>query len=77
MAHILVVEDEPDLSALITEYLIAAGFTTTAILDGSEANSWLKNNTTDLVLLDLMLPGMDGVTICKELRNFSNTPIIM
>lgn len=77
MPHILIVEDEPDLSALLDEYLVSAGYTTTAIMNGDEANTWLKKNQTDLILLDLMLPGMDGINICKEFRKFSNIPIIM
>lgn len=77
MTHVLVVEDEPDLAALLEEYLKANAYDTTVILDGLEAFEWLKTHQTDLVLLDLMLPSMDGISICKELRKFSFVPIIM
>ncbi len=47
------------------------------IHDGNEALSWLRNHSARLVLLDLMLPGLDGLSICRELRQFSNLPVIM
>lgn len=77
MAHILIVEDEPDLAKLVAEYLQASAHTTTCIANGKEADTWLTENTTDLVVLDLMLPDMDGLSICKNLRKHSETPVIM
>lgn len=77
MSHILIVEDEPDLATLLDEYIKSNGFTTTVMMDGQEAYNWFKENKTDLILLDLMLPGMDGISICKEIRKISNVPIIM
>lgn len=75
--NIAIVEDEPKLASLLQDYLHFDGFTTTLYSDGSEALSSLVTTPPDLVLLDLMLPGTDGMTICKELRKTSNVPIIM
>lgn len=77
MAHILIVEDEPDLGKLVSEYLQASSHETTNIYNGKEADTWLGENQVDLILLDLMLPDMDGLTICKNLRKHSDTPVIM
>lgn len=77
MAHILIVEDEPDLGKLVSEYLQASSHETTNIYNGKEADTWLNENQADLILLDLMLPDMDGLAICKNLRKHSDTPVIM
>jgi two-component system, OmpR family, response regulator BaeR len=77
MSRILIVEDEPKLAALEADYLKAAGFDTHIIGDGREVVPWVRANAPDLVLLDLMLPGRDGVDICRELRGFSEVPIVM
>jgi two-component system, OmpR family, response regulator BaeR len=74
---ILIVEDEPQLAALMSEYLQQAGFTTNIIDNGLQVINVVKELKPELILLDLMLPGKDGMAICKELRNFSNIPIIM
>ena len=74
---IAIVEDEPKLASLLQDYLRNDGFDTTVHNDGSEALKTLVNAPPDLVLLDLMLPGTDGMTICKELRKVSQVPIIM
>lgn len=76
-AHILIVEDEPDLAQLLNEYLQAAQYKTTVINNGDDANNWLQENAVDLILLDLMLPGMSGLDICKSVRKNSNVPVIM
>lgn len=75
--NISIVEDEPKLANLLKDYLQNEGFETHVHHDGSEALDSLKQNPTDLILLDLMLPGTDGMTICKEVRKSSNVPIIM
>lgn len=75
--HILVVEDEAKLATLIRDYLLQAGFLATLIHDGSEVEPWLEENQPDLILLDLMLPGKDGLDICKDIRRRSQIPIIM
>ena len=74
---IAIVEDELKLASLLQDYLRRDGFETTVFHDGSEALSSLVNDPPDLILLDLMLPGTDGMTICKEVRKNSNVPIIM
>lgn len=74
---ILIVEDEPKFSRLLTEYLRLAGFATHVIEDGRAVLPWLRANPVDLMLLDLMLPGKDGLEICRELRGFSNLPVII
>ena len=77
MNHILIVEDELKLARLQADYLQNAGFDTDCLSNGLEVLPWLKANHTDLILLDLMLPGRDGLEICRELRSFSTVPIIM
>src|SRR5664280_1705127 len=77
MNHILIVEDELKLARLQADYLQNAGFDTHCLSNGLEVLPWLKANYTDLLLLDLMLPGRDGLDICRELHSFSTVPIIM
>lgn len=76
-AHILVVEDARELSQLLSDYLTRAGFTTSCLYEGGGVEEFVRLNRPDLVLLDLMLPGRDGLDICKGLRTFSNVPVIM
>ena len=76
-AHILIVEDEKDLAGVLQDYLQASDYKKTIIYNGDEAETWLKTHTVDLVLLDLMLPGKSGLEVCKNLRNYSDTPVIM
>lgn len=76
-APILIVEDEPRLAALLAEYLQQAGYETRVLERGDEVASWVRSNPTALILLDIMLPGRDGMAVCRELRNFSDVPIIM
>lgn len=74
---ILVVEDEPRLAALLRDYLEKAGYEPHSLRDGMEVLPWVREHAPDLILLDLMLPGRDGLEICKEIRSFSSVPIIM
>ena len=74
---IAVVEDEPKLASLLSDYLQKDGFEVALYEGGTEALQQLQANLPDLILLDLMLPGTDGVTICKQIRSTSNVPIIM
>lgn len=74
---ILIVEDEPKLVELLSLYLQAEHFQTVAIMDGLQVISAIQQHQPDLVLLDLMLPGKDGLSLCKEIRQTSNLPIIM
>ena len=77
MSKILIVEDEPKLASLVADYLKAAGYEAHCIENGLEVISWVKSNQPDLIVLDLMLPGRGGLEICKELRTFSDLPVIM
>lgn len=76
-SQILIVEDEPDLASLLGQYLENAGFDVKIIADGLIADSWIRQNKPDLIVLDLMLPGKSGLDICKDLRTSDATPIIM
>jgi len=77
MAHILIVEDEIKLANVLAEYLELANHQTTILTDGLNVIDTIKELAIDLVLLDLMLPGKDGLTICREIREFSDIAIIM
>ncbi|MDP3876611.1 MAG: response regulator [Methylobacter sp.] len=77
MTHILIVEDEAKLARLQADYLHSAGFVTDCLDDGLSVVPWLKQNAVDLILLDLMLPGRDGLDICRDIRSFSAVPIII
>jgi len=74
---VLIVEDEPKLAELLSDYLTQAGFGTSCLDNGMEVIPWLRGNLPSLILLDLMLPGRDGMELCKEIRSFSCVPIIM
>ncbi|MET3442680.1 two-component system response regulator BaeR [Variovorax paradoxus] len=76
-AHILIVEDEPRLAAVLGDYLGTAGYTHHWVADGALAMPAFHEQRPDLVLLDLMLPGRDGMDICRELRRHSTVPVIM
>ncbi len=75
--NILIVEDEPKLASLLADYLKASGFEPVALGNGTEVVPWVREHKPDLILLDLMLPGCDGIEICKELRTFSRVPIVI
>ena len=75
--HILVIEDEPSVGEIVSLYLRRAGFPVTVVSDGKQAISLLEKQTPKLVVLDLMLPGVDGWEITRWLRARGDTPIIM
>lgn len=75
--NVAIVEDEPKLAVLLAEYLQKEGNVCTIYNDGTEALDAFARCIPDMILLDLMLPGTDGMTICRELRKFSTVPIIM
>ncbi len=80
MSNILVVEDDADIAALIRHYLEKAGHRVDHLASGSDALSRLRRTPADLVILDLMLPGMDGLLVCQAMRADATTaaiPIIM
>ena len=74
--RILVVEDESKLLQLLQDYLADAGFTPFALRDGKKVVPWVREHKPDLILLDIMLPGQDGLEICRAIRSFSEVPII-
>jgi two-component system response regulator BaeR len=74
---ILVVEDEPRLAGVLRDYLERAGYEPHCLGDGLAVVPWVREQSPDLVLLDLMLPGKDGMEICREIRSFSPVPILM
>ena len=77
MARILVVDDEPKIVRLVRDYLEGAGFAVTVAHDGSEALMRARTERPDLVVLDLGLPGVDGLDVTRTLRRDSGPPIIM
>ena len=77
MQTILIVEDEKKLANILSDYLKRDGFKTEMIENGIEVVPWVKQNNPGLILLDLMLPNVNGKDICKEIRTFSKVPIIM
>ena len=74
---VLIVEDEPKLASLLADYLRQAGFTPHCLGDGLAVIDAVKELQPAALLLDLMLPGKDGITLCRELRAFSSVPILM
>lgn len=75
--HILVVDDHADIRQLLKRFLSQHGFKVTVASDGEEMKKLANRQRYDLIILDLMLPGKDGVTLCREVRSNSNIPIIM
>ncbi len=74
---VLVVEDEYKIAELLRDYLLKAGFLVTVLDRGDIAVAEVRKSKPALVLLDIMLPGMDGMDVCREIRKFSDIPIIM
>jgi DNA-binding response OmpR family regulator len=74
---ILVIDDEPKIADLCRDYLVAAGYDVLTAEDGAKGLALARRERPDLVVLDLMLPGMDGLDVCRELRRESSVPIIM
>ena len=77
MKHVLIVEDEKKLADIMIAYLNKEQFTVTHYESGSGVSDWIKNNQPNIILLDLMLPDVNGKDLCKEIRQFSTVPIIM
>jgi two-component system, OmpR family, response regulator BaeR len=76
-ASILIVEDEADLSSVMADYVTAAGYAARVIADGREALASVQRAIPDLIVLDIMLPSLDGLALCRAVREFSEVPIIM
>ena len=77
MNKILIIEDETAIAELEKDYLELSNFEVTICNDGLEGSKLALNEDFDLILLDLMLPGTDGLTLCREIRRFSDIPIVM
>jgi DNA-binding response OmpR family regulator len=74
---ILIVEDEPSIAEVVSLYLRQAGYHVQSIADGQAAQESMRNHLPDLVILDLMLPGLDGYSLTRWLRERSDVPVIM
>ncbi|MDY0978151.1 response regulator [Massilia sp. CFBP9012] len=74
---IMIVEDEPELASVIADYALAAGYAPTVFGDGLVALEAIRRAPPALVVLDLMLPGLDGLALCHAVRAFSSVPIVM
>jgi len=77
MNTIAIVEDEPELASLVADYVRTAGFNPVVFGDGAVALAAIRAQVPALVVLDLMLPGLDGLSLCREVRAFSGVPIVM
>jgi two-component system OmpR family response regulator len=76
--HILIVDDDADIRELLTQYLRKQGLQATAVADGRQMRAFLASHRADLIVLDLMLPGTDGLTLCRDLRAAAQpVPIVM
>lgn len=75
--HILVVDDHREIRDLLARFMSRHGFRVTTAADGREMRKFLKQSAIDLVVLDLMLPGEDGLTLCRDLRAHSDLPVVM
>ena len=75
--HILVVDDDAEIRSLLCDYLRRNGYTATAVADGKAMAAARARNHFDLIVLDLMLPGEDGLSLCRRLRTETDTPVIM
>ena len=75
--RVLVVEDDPKIAQLLVDYLHSDGFSAEAVHDGAQALALLRRAEPAAVILDLMLPGLDGVSLCRAVRAFSDVPILM
>src|SRR3954453_11942684 len=75
--RVLVVDDEPIVTEVVQRYLVREGFQVDVAADGRSGLKRAREGTPDLVVLDLMLPGIDGLEVCRQLRGESSVPIIM
>lgn len=74
---ILIVEDEVKLASLLADYFMQTDYFPHLIHHGDEVIAWVKEHNPQVILLDVMLPGKNGIDLCKEIRQFSNVPILM
>lgn len=74
---ILIVEDEPKLASLLVDFLAHDGFNSHCFYDGLNVVEWVKKHSPDLILMDVMLPHRDGMSLCREIREFSSVPLFL
>lgn len=77
MFRVMLVEDDAKLAALVTEYLNAYEFSVDVVSRGDTALAHFRASLPDVVILDLMLPGLDGMVVCRQLREISNVPVLI
>lgn len=77
VSRVLVVEDDPRIAQLLLDYLHQQGLQAQALADGAVALQHIRQTRPDLLILDVMLPGLDGVELCRAVRQFSDVPILM
>ena len=77
MSKILIVEDEKKIARIMELEITHAGYEVEVVYNGKEGIEKVKENNFDLLILDIMLPGLDGIEVCNKIRNFSDIPIIM
>lgn len=77
MYHLLIVDDEAPIRTLIRKYAEFAGYTVSEAADGMEAIRLTKEEKIDLIIMDIMMPELDGFSACREIRRFSGVPVIM
>jgi two-component system response regulator BaeR len=75
--RVLVIEDDPKIARLLTDYLGREGFDVVTIAEGPAALAQIEQSVPALIVLDLMLPGLSGIDLCRAVRRFSDVPIIM
>ncbi len=76
-SRVYIVEDEPELAGLVADYARASGYQPTVFGEGARALAAIRASAPDMLVLDLMLPGMDGLSLCRAVREFSDVPIVM
>ena len=76
-ARLLVVDDDREIRDLVSHFLEKHGYAVESVRDGREMNAALARSDVDLVILDIMLPGKDGLELCREIRERSHVPILM
>ena len=77
MPKILIADDEKDISTLIKRYAERDGFEVAAVEDGSEAVELCRKEDFDIIVMDVMMPDMDGFTACRKIREFKDIPVLM
>lgn len=77
IAHLLIVEDDSSIARLLVQFLQGEGYQASSVTSGEQALTYVRLTPPDLIVLDLMLPGMDGIATCQALRSFYTRPLLM